>query len=80
MQVKTYTNSFYWSFLILVACNFCSCRRFLEVPPAPEQQTAQGLFSNNQSAETAVAGIYSEMVTRPNQLTAGYVSLYGALA
>lgn len=80
MQLKTYSNSIYWAFLLLVACTFSSCRRFLEVPPAPEQQTAEGLFSNEQSAETAVAGIYSEMVTRPNQLTAGYVSLYGALA
>ena len=63
-------------FLLLPAT---SCRKFLEIPPPSYQMISDKVFTSDATATSAIAGIYSEMMSNPNQFCNSAVSLYGGL-
>lgn len=47
---------------ILLSGTFNSCKKFVEVPPPKNQLVSATVFSNNITATSAMAGIYSNMI------------------
>jgi starch-binding outer membrane protein, SusD/RagB family len=47
---------------LLVSVIFCSCKKFVSVPPPASQLVSSSVFENDATANAAVAGIYSQMM------------------
>lgn len=52
---------FKWICLFLFALGFYSCKQFVEVPAPTDQLNANDVFTDDQTATSAVVGIYSDM-------------------
>lgn len=70
--------------LLRLSCLACvltssSCLKLVQVPPATTQLQTPTVFSGDQQAETAMAGLYSQLMTHPRWLFNGGISLYPAL-
>lgn len=64
-------------FFILIIGSFCSCKKFLEVPPPKTQLVGDVVYSNNATASAAVTSIYSTMIG--NSVGGGYYGISGLL-
>lgn len=70
--------------LLRLSCLACvlassSCLKLLQVPPAATQLQTPTVFSGDQQAATAMAGLYSQLMTHPRWLFNGGISLYPGL-
>jgi hypothetical protein len=58
----------------------CSCNKFVEINLPPNQVETQTVFSNKETAISAVAGLYSQMVASNLTMTNGGMSVYPGLS
>lgn len=66
--------------LILVSLLTSSCKKFVTIPPPEVQLESSQVFSNDQSAISAVVGLYSQYVQTSFALTNGGATIYPALS
>ena len=67
-----------WSFIFLFAET--SCKKFTEIDDPTDQIISSSIFNEDASAEAAIRGIYSEMMSNPRLFTSGYTTLFAGLA
>lgn len=65
---------------ILCICLLFSCKKFVEVPPPDTQFQAELIFSNDQTANSAVNGLYSMLGVSNLFFLNGGVTVYTGLA
>lgn len=77
-----------WIFLLPGLLTFGSCEKLIEIEPPIDSITTEQVFSNNEQAEWALAGVYSRMINgvepggqmELNQFSAGLLSFAAALS
>jgi hypothetical protein len=65
---------------LLLAVVFCSCKKFVAVELPPTQTTAEKVFSSDQTATSAVVGLYANLVFGLMTFCNGGMSLYPGLS
>jgi len=65
--------------LPLVLISF-SCNKFVDVPPPNDQLVTENVFSGDESATSAVLGIYAKIMQSTNYIANGGMSVYGGLS
>lgn len=60
-------------------CALISCKKFLEIPPPVDQEISSAVFSDDESATTAINGLYSLMMVQNFSLTNSGMTLYPGL-
>ena len=66
--------------IILVSIAISSCKRFVEIEPPINRITTETAFQSDQSAISAISGLYSNMMKSNLFLTNGGVSVYTGLS
>ena len=59
---------------------FISCKKFVDIKPAPNLTETATVFSNDQTAISAVAGVYIQMRGPSRNFTNGGMSIFGGLS
>ena len=65
---------------ILLLTGFCSCKKFVQVPPPGNQLESGTIFSNDQGAVDAMMGVYSRAMATSGYLLNGGVSVFTGLS
>jgi hypothetical protein len=76
MKVFIYKICICWAFIH----GFSSCKKFVEVKLPPTQAAAEQVFSNDQTATSTIAGLYSSLVLTGLSFTNGGMSIYPGLS
>ena len=58
---------------------FCSCKKFVEVKPAPDLIETAAIFTDARTAQSAVAGVYSQLRFYNGHLTNAGTSVFTSL-
>jgi starch-binding outer membrane protein, SusD/RagB family len=66
--------------VLLIAFTGISCKKFVEVPPGAGIIETAAVFSNDETALSAVAGLHVRMRAVNNAMTNGGLSLYASLS
>ncbi|HEY0067952.1 MAG TPA: RagB/SusD family nutrient uptake outer membrane protein [Flavisolibacter sp.] len=64
---------------LLLSCGVFSCRKFVDIEPSGPILTGSKVFSSDASAEAAVLGMYSHMMSPHLSITNGGATLYAGL-
>jgi hypothetical protein len=64
--------------IVIIAICIPSCGKFLNVPDPKNQLLTSDVFSNDNSASSAILGIYSDMMTNSN--LNGYVTVFSGMS
>lgn len=64
---------------LLFSCGTSSCRKFVDIEPNGPVLTGDRVFSSDASAESAVAGMYSNMMSQQLSICNGGITLYAGL-
>lgn len=67
-------------FIFIVTILFISCRKFIDIKPAPNLLENTKVFSTSSSALSAASGVYTQMRNLSLLLTNGGMSIYGGMA
>jgi hypothetical protein len=62
-------------FFLLFAMAFTSCKKFLEIPPPKDAIKPEQIFENNETATSAMTGIYSRMAVSTSAFSGGTSSV-----
>jgi hypothetical protein len=57
-----------------------SCKKFIEIPPPPNQVVSSSVFTDDNSAVSAIVGLYSEMTKTNLNYVNGALTLYPGLS
>lgn len=76
MKTYKYSKTFVISGLFTLA----SCSSFVDIPLPENEILAERIFENEESARTAMAGIYSQIMAANLHLASGGISVYMGLA
>lgn len=66
--------------LLYLLFNLASCKKFVDVPPPPNQIVSSKAFENDGTATRAVIGIYIEMIKNNSQFSSGQTTFYAGLS
>lgn len=78
MKFNNRQRTFYTFSLSLIL--FCSCKKFVEIDPPKTQLTNETVFGNDNTANSAVAGIYSNMCNNSRSVFNGlYTTIFCGL-
>ncbi len=77
---KKYTGLWTSLWYILIFLSLASCRKLLEVPDPKNGIPRSAVFANDQEAEAAARGLYSQMTANSYWITNGGATLYGGLS
>jgi starch-binding outer membrane protein, SusD/RagB family len=80
MPIVLYRYSKSCLLVLLIAFTAVSCKKFVEVPPGAGIIETAAVFSNDQTALSAVAGLHVRMRSLNNAMTNGGLSLYTSLS
>lgn len=80
MTTRYITKPCVWGFLIFGSLLISSCKKFIEIPPPVNQPTTVNVFSDDQTATSAVNGLYSSMMVQNFGIMNSGVTLYPALS
>jgi SusD family. len=72
-------NTVSTSVLLLISLLF-SCKKFVEVEPPRTRLVSHSVFENEGSANAAIIGIYSSIMSTTNGLLSGGITLYSGLS
>ena len=78
--MKSIIISIKLALVILTIFGLLSCQKFLEIPPPTTQAQTSVVFSNDQSALSALAGLYSQLGQTSLSLLNGGVTVYAGLS
>jgi starch-binding outer membrane protein, SusD/RagB family len=67
-------------FLLIVFTGLSSCKKFVQINPAPNLITTNALFQSEGTALAAVSGVYAQLRTNLIVFTNGSLSIYSGLA
>ena len=56
-----------------------SCRKLIEVKLPVNQITSEAVFKSDATATAAMLGVYTDMMSSPEQYSSGYLTYYGGL-
>src|SRR6266700_4527023 len=70
------------SILVVISAFILSCKKFIQIPPAPSLIVSSQVFADSTNANSAVLALYVSMVNDPSQLGtySGNNTLYTSLA
>jgi hypothetical protein len=68
------------SFFIFLILLFCSCKKFIEIRPAPNLLESSLVFSTNSTALSAASGVYTQLRGLSLLATNGGLSVYTGLS
>lgn len=75
-----YTSKLLLALAIFMSQLFLSCRKFVDInPPVTQIQTSQ-IFENDQSANSAIAGLYNRLIINNSLIINGGVTKYCGLS
>lgn len=66
--------------LICASCFMCSCKKFVEVPPPIDEVGSGKIFTDERTALSAVAGMYSQMMVATLSFINGGFSVFAGLS
>lgn len=70
--------------ILIISLIFCtilfSCKKYLEIPAPENEVITKTVFTNDESALSAVSGLYSQMLSANNSFANGGMSLYAGLS
>jgi len=66
--------------IILLLIASTGCKKLVEVPPPIDQVISSEVFSNDQTATSAVVGLYSQMLSQPFTFIDGGMTFYPGLS
>lgn len=66
--------------IILLCLLFTSCKKFVEVPLPVNQTATETVFADDQTATSAINGLYSSMMTQNFSMLNSGITLYPALS
>jgi starch-binding outer membrane protein, SusD/RagB family len=67
--------------IFAVLCNlFTSCKKFIDIESPPTQIESSKIFQNDQSAVSAVAGLYRKLLLSNQYIANGGVTIYAGLS
>ena len=75
-----FKSSLFLLILILAGSVIVSCKKFVEIPLPADQPTAATIFSDDQTATTAINGLYSSMMTQNFSVANSGITLFPALS
>jgi hypothetical protein len=75
-----FKSSLFILILILASSAMVSCKKFVEIPLPADQPTTATIFSDDQTATTAINGLYSSMMTQNFSVANSGITLYPALS
>ena len=78
--LATYSNKFTGCFLLLICVTGLSCKKFVTVDLPVDKVTAETVFSNEETATSAVVGIYSQMMPTIPFYSCGGTTIYAGLS
>lgn len=64
--------------LLLVIC--AGCKKWIDIAPPAMQLYSEALFNDQEAIASAVNGLYAQMSSQSNSISAGILSLYGGLS
>lgn len=70
----------YLAFAIFASQLFLSCRKFVEIKPPLTQIETSRIFENDQSANSAIAGLYKRLIINSSIITNGGVTKFCGLS
>jgi hypothetical protein len=70
----------YFGLSLLLLSGHSSCKKFIEIPPPPTQVVSGTAFSNDNSATSAMIGLYSKMTRTNLNFANGAITLYCGLS
>lgn len=65
--------------LFIIVTTSYSCKKFLEVPPPSYQLTSDQVFENDETANSAIAGIYSNIMENENHIFSSAITISAGL-
>jgi hypothetical protein len=66
--------------IVMISIPFYSCKKFVEIEPPKDYAVAATIFDDDQSAISAVAGLYSQLTSSELYITHGGTSVFCGLA
>lgn len=75
-----FKSSLFLLILILANSVIVSCKKFVQIPLPADQPTTATIFSDDQTATTAINGLYSSMMTQNFSIVNSGITLYPALS
>jgi hypothetical protein len=75
--MKNIVISFY---LLLLLLEFASCKKFVDIPPSTQLITSDAIFTNDNTAVSAVDGVYIALRTASPGLANGSLSIFCGLS
>jgi tetratricopeptide (TPR) repeat protein len=79
MMKKTFVSKYAMFCLLGIILFFNACSNFVDIAPPENEVQAQLIFEDEASVESAVAGLYSQIMSRTLPSVNGGMSLYGGL-
>lgn len=70
----------YLQALVILLCILISCKKFIEVSPPVDRLVSKVVFTDAQTAKSAILGIYVNMMSNIPMITSGGTTLYLGLA
>jgi hypothetical protein len=67
-------------FALATGLGLLSCKKLVTVPQPINSITTEEIFSDDAQANTAMAGVYSQMINKVLSFTSGYASLLGGMS
>jgi hypothetical protein len=82
MKLLINIRHFKWlyGFLGLLTLGITSCKKFVTIDPPTDKLTTTTVFSNDESAQAAIRGIYSDAMQSINYFSNGGMSIFPALS
>lgn len=66
--------------ILIIVNAVASCKKMIEVPQPSDQLIDEAVFTDNRSAESAMVGLYSEMMRSNNTLSSGAISVLPSMS
>lgn len=70
----------FWIRLTALVLTFSSCKKFIEIPPPPNEVVTATVFSDSTAASSAMTGLYSQMMSSNLFFANGGVTVFAALS
>lgn len=74
------SHNYFLVISILATVSLLSCKKFVQVPPPPDQLSSELVFSSDNAATATITGIYSQMMNDGFQFSSVLTTLYAGMS
>jgi starch-binding outer membrane protein, SusD/RagB family len=80
METMKHKTIYFITIMAVIMLPVTGCKKFIEVEPPVDKLTTAAIFSNDETANAAMRGLYSDMVAFLNYIANGGLTLYLGLS